>query len=314
MSRSHALAESGLYARLVDDLREAVLTNAELAEITGVKTRQVQHWASGAHRPQGEAKDRLLRASLHRGAASGDLHSRRHGHLGSWSQPQPRKSETDRPTPRRRLRAGARGRRALGVGSDVDGGSGHRRRRCGRRRHHDRGQVPASYLPALSHALRQCFRRPLGPGGAYPVLYLARPTDAVVVEAHRHLVESVEGMRPQLVGPRRLLTCEVRITQVLDLRDASIREIVEIRLDDLTTEVGDYAACHRIAQAAHQLGLHGVIAPGAGGIGETLAVFERRLPGAEQPVLVAEDMWDQLPPDPRRSRLEQPDPRDGLLD
>lgn len=60
MSRSHALAESGLYARLVDDLREAVLTNAELAEITGVKTRQVQHWASGAHRPQGEAKDRLL--------------------------------------------------------------------------------------------------------------------------------------------------------------------------------------------------------------------------------------------------------------
>jgi hypothetical protein len=60
VSRSQALAESGLYARLVDDLREAVLTNAELAEITGVKTRQVQHWASGAHRPQGEAKDKLL--------------------------------------------------------------------------------------------------------------------------------------------------------------------------------------------------------------------------------------------------------------
>lgn len=57
---SEALAESGLYAQLVADLREGVLTNAELAEITGVKTRQVQHWASGAHRPQGEAKDRLL--------------------------------------------------------------------------------------------------------------------------------------------------------------------------------------------------------------------------------------------------------------
>lgn len=60
VDRSQALAESGLYARLVDDLREAVLTNAELAEITGVKIRQVQHWASGAHRPQGDAKDRLL--------------------------------------------------------------------------------------------------------------------------------------------------------------------------------------------------------------------------------------------------------------
>jgi hypothetical protein len=60
VSRSQPLAESGLYARLVGDMRDAVLTNAELAEITGVKVRQVQHWASGAHRPQGDAKDRLL--------------------------------------------------------------------------------------------------------------------------------------------------------------------------------------------------------------------------------------------------------------
>jgi hypothetical protein len=54
------LAESGLYSRLVEDLREGVLTSSELADITGVKVRQVQHWVSGAHRPQGEAKDRLL--------------------------------------------------------------------------------------------------------------------------------------------------------------------------------------------------------------------------------------------------------------
>jgi hypothetical protein len=60
VSRSQALLHSGLYARLVDDLHEGVLTNAEVAEITGVKVRQVQHWASGAHRPQGESRDRLL--------------------------------------------------------------------------------------------------------------------------------------------------------------------------------------------------------------------------------------------------------------
>ena len=60
MPPTEALAEAGLYAKLVNDLREGVFTNAELGEITGVKTRQVQHWASGAHRPQGEAKDRLL--------------------------------------------------------------------------------------------------------------------------------------------------------------------------------------------------------------------------------------------------------------
>jgi len=51
---------AGLYAHLVDDLRGDFLTNAELAKIAGVKTRQVQHWAAGTHRPQGQAKDRLL--------------------------------------------------------------------------------------------------------------------------------------------------------------------------------------------------------------------------------------------------------------
>lgn len=60
MATTEALGRSGLYAKLVVDLREGVLTNAELAEITGVRARQVQHWASGAHRPVGEAKDRLL--------------------------------------------------------------------------------------------------------------------------------------------------------------------------------------------------------------------------------------------------------------
>lgn len=51
---------SAVWARIVDDLRRDVFTNAELAAVTGVKVRQVQHWASGAHRPQGAAKDRLL--------------------------------------------------------------------------------------------------------------------------------------------------------------------------------------------------------------------------------------------------------------
>jgi putative toxin-antitoxin system antitoxin component (TIGR02293 family) len=60
LARSQSLAETGLYAHIVDDLRTTALTNAEVAAITGVKTRQVQHWASGAHKPQGEAKDRLL--------------------------------------------------------------------------------------------------------------------------------------------------------------------------------------------------------------------------------------------------------------
>jgi len=36
------------------------LTTYEVAEIVAVQPRQVQHWVSGTHRPQGRAKERLL--------------------------------------------------------------------------------------------------------------------------------------------------------------------------------------------------------------------------------------------------------------
>lgn len=141
-----------------------------------------------------------------------------------------------------------------------------------------------------------------GPEGAYPVLYLGRPTDSVIVEAYRHLVETVEGMQPQMVGPRHLVTCEIKITSVVDLRDGASCDAVGLTITDLCSEVGDYGTCHRIGEAAHELGLHGIIAPAAGGFGETLAVFEDRLPESEQPLLVEERTWDSLPTDPRAKR------------
>lgn len=138
-----------------------------------------------------------------------------------------------------------------------------------------------------------------GPEGAYPVLYLGRPTDSVIVEAYRHLVEPVEGMQPHMVGPRRLVTCEVEVANVLDLRDNTGRDAIGLTIADLCSEVGDYKACHRVGQDAHELGLHGIIAPAAGGLGETLAVFEGQLSDGEQLRLVAEQTWESLPTDPR---------------
>lgn len=55
-----SLMESGYYARIIQSLRETAFTAAEVAAITGVKERQVQHWAAGAHRPTGAKRDRLL--------------------------------------------------------------------------------------------------------------------------------------------------------------------------------------------------------------------------------------------------------------
>jgi uncharacterized protein (DUF2384 family) len=48
------------YKQIVNGIRSASLTAAELAEIVGVRERQIQHWAAGVHKPQGEARDRLL--------------------------------------------------------------------------------------------------------------------------------------------------------------------------------------------------------------------------------------------------------------
>lgn len=132
------------------------------------------------------------------------------------------------------------------------------------------------------------------------MLYLGRPPDSVVVEAYRHLVDDVEGMRGDLVGPRRFLTCHVTVTKVLDLRDPASVLTVGLTMPDL---IGDHDPCQRVGQAAHQLGLHGVIAPAATGLGETLALFELHLPGEELPLLVADEVWEHLPADPRQYRV-----------
>jgi RES domain len=142
-----------------------------------------------------------------------------------------------------------------------------------------------------------------GAPGAYSVLYLGRPPESVAVEAYRHLVDDYEGMTGDMVGPRRCLRVSVALTGVLDLRAAKNREAVGLTDDHLSSPVGDYARCHRVARVAHQLNLHGIIAPAATGLGETLAIFELHLPADEQPKLIDTDEWVTLPPDPRILRM-----------
>lgn len=141
-----------------------------------------------------------------------------------------------------------------------------------------------------------------GAAGTFPVLYLGRPTTSVVVEAYRHLVDDVEDMTAAGVAPRTLWTCQVNVTSVLDLREQASRDAVRLSLQELTSAVGDYSRCQQVAQAAYQLRLHGIIAPAAGGHGETLALFEHHLPLDEVPVVLRQELWEQLPVDPRRLR------------
>jgi hypothetical protein len=138
--------------------------------------------------------------------------------------------------------------------------------------------------------------------GAYAVLYLGRPTSSVTIEAYRHLVDDTEGMTGDKVGPRTLWTVHVAVTNLLDLRDPGSRQQVSLTLSDLQSATDQYEPCQRVAQAAYQLQMHGVIAPAAEGTGETLALFEEHLPAEELPVVAARETWEHLPADPRRLR------------
>lgn len=135
-------------------------------------------------------------------------------------------------------------------------------------------------------------------GRSFPVIYLGRPVEAVTAEAYRHLVEA-SGVPAEKVATRRLYTVTVDIGAVLDLTVPGAATAAGLSDVDLASEVDDYAACQRVAQAAHQLELHGLLAPSATGIGQTLAIFRKRAKADELPVVQAEEMWNTLPPDPR---------------
>lgn len=146
----------------------------------------------------------------------------------------------------------------------------------------------------------------------FPVLYLGRPRDSVIVEAYRHLVDPVVFDEPgdretflNNVVPQVLVTSAVNVTGLLDLRTAFGRAQAELTMQDITSPTTDreaYARCQSVAQVAHQLNRHGIIAPAATELGETLALFMDLLPTEQHPQRSREDQsWPRLPPDPRGS-------------
>lgn len=152
---------------------------------------------------------------------------------------------------------------------------------------------------------------PLGRWGAtFPVIYLGRPPDSVTVEAYRHLVES-PGIPARAVKPRVFYTVTVKMNSILDFTDEVTRELVGLTDSDLRSPVGEYEACQEVARAARQLELHGILAPAATGLGETLALFAQRIDVTERPILVDESLWTTLPADPRVPRAVPQVEKDG---
>ena len=141
--------------------------------------------------------------------------------------------------------------------------------------------------------------------GGFPVLYLGRPTDSVVVEAYRHLIDPIAepGGRVPGIRLRVLVTCEVSVSEILDLRLARNRNLADLSMRQLQSETYDraaYATCQNVSAVAHQLGYHGLVAPAATKMGETLVLFTDQLSAGEQPVHVSDEAWFELPADPRK--------------
>lgn len=148
-----------------------------------------------------------------------------------------------------------------------------------------------------------------GRNPGFPLLYLGRPTESITVEAYRHLVDPVED-DPNILdhlAPRVLATAEVRVTEILDLRTPRARMELGLTLGQIQSPTDDraaYGACQEVAAAAHQHGFHGLVAPAATQLGETLALFTNNLPADELPRLIDTTPWDRLPDDPRvKTRL-----------
>lgn len=164
--------------------------------------------------------------------------------------------------------------------------------------------VPARHAASALDGRRSASR--WGTVNGFSILHLGRPRDSVIVEAYRHLVDAVDNPRIlDELRPRMLVTCMVQVTEILDLRAASARVATGLDFVTLRSDPDDRDAhlrCQEVAAVAHQLGLHGLVAPAATGLGDTLALFPERLPDIERPQLSGDEIWMRLPPDPRTQR------------
>lgn len=128
------------------------------------------------------------------------------------------------------------------------------------------------------------------PPDLFPVVYLAEPAAACMRELERAAADNHVDVATQLQVPYLMHTIRVADLPVLDLRDEDAQEVLGLEPSDIT---GNWEACQPVGHAAWFLEFAGVLAPSATGPGNTLALFEHRVPPEQiavensQPLTVA---------------------------
>jgi RES domain-containing protein len=129
------------------------------------------------------------------------------------------------------------------------------------------------------------------PPDSFATLYLALERPTTISEFYR--LAARQGRTPEDFLPRRMYRYEVALSAVLDLRDPTARASVELGEAELRSN--DAAKCRQIGEAAHYLGLEGILAPSATGEGTVLAVFFDRLHADSQIRDIDHEPWTAPP-------------------
>lgn len=113
------------------------------------------------------------------------------------------------------------------------------------------------------------------PRRTFPVIYLAEPLPAAMLEFRRLAEASAIDPAALMRRGYTLHTIDVVELPVLDLRPPEALAFVGLGAEDIADE--DWSACQSVGHAAWFLEFGGVLAPSATGAGFVLAAFETRL-------------------------------------
>jgi RES domain-containing protein len=105
------------------------------------------------------------------------------------------------------------------------------------------------------------------------VLYLALSPATAAAELHRGA--EAMGLPTSAVLPRELYRYDVDLTTVLDLRDETTRQALEVTIDELLA--ADRSRSTQLGAAAAARGIQALICPSATGVGYVVAVFVENL-------------------------------------
>lgn len=109
----------------------------------------------------------------------------------------------------------------------------------------------------------------------WPTIYMAQPEKSCMAELARSADRGGFPLSGILRRGRELHTLELDHLPIIDLTSADAMDHVGLTIEDV--EDDDWTACQAVGQAAHFLGIVGVAALSATGIGVVIAAFEDRV-------------------------------------